>query len=67
VIVKRNLSPRRVLEYTAGPMAWAALWAVAAPLMCFATASRTLARQIIASTRHATESGTMNDNRKHCA
>ena len=33
MIVKRNLSPRRVLEYTAAPMAWAALWAVVAPLI----------------------------------
>lgn len=32
MIVKRNLSPRRVLAYTAGPMAWAAGWAIAAPL-----------------------------------
>ncbi|MFN7149300.1 MAG: bestrophin family ion channel [Microthrixaceae bacterium] len=32
MIVKRNLSPRRVLEYTAGPMAWATLWAVTAPI-----------------------------------
>ncbi len=108
MIVKRNLSPRRVLEYTAGPMAWAALWAVAAPLVYSVTddarlilpfpavatlgaalaifvafrnnsafarwneartawqtvlvASRTLVRQIIASTRHATESGTITDN-----
>ncbi|MGE0730140.1 MAG: bestrophin family ion channel [Acidimicrobiia bacterium] len=33
MIVKRNLSARRVLEYTAGPMAWAGLWAVVAPLV----------------------------------
>lgn len=33
MIVKRNLSPRRVAEYTAGPLAWAAAWAVAAPLL----------------------------------
>ena len=32
MIVKRNLSPRRVLAYTAAPLAWAALWAVVAPL-----------------------------------
>jgi putative membrane protein len=107
VIVKRNLSLRRVLEYTAGPMAWAAVWAVAAPLAFSLTndprlilpfpavatlgaalaifvafrnnsafarwnearaawqsvlvASRTLIRQIIASTRHAVASGTITD------
>ncbi|KAB7745442.1 hypothetical protein GA707_05805 [Nostocoides sp. F2B08] len=32
MIVKRNLSPRRVLAYTAAPLAWAALWAVVAPM-----------------------------------
>jgi putative membrane protein len=31
MIVKRNLDPRRVVRYTAGPMAWATAWAVAAP------------------------------------
>lgn len=107
MIVKRNLSPRRVLEYTAGPMAWAALWAVAAPVASALTdesrlilpfpvvatlgaalaifvafrnnsafarwnearaawqtvlvASRTLTRQIIASTRAATATGTITD------
>lgn len=33
MIVKRNLSPRRVVEYTARPMAWVLAWAVAAPLL----------------------------------
>lgn len=33
MIVKRNLSPRRVAQYTAGPMAWAVAWAVAAPAL----------------------------------
>jgi putative membrane protein len=107
VIVKRNLSPRRVLEYTAGPMAWAALWAAAAPVAFALTddtrlilpfpviatlgaalaifvafrnnsafarwnearaawqtvlvASRTLTRQVIASTRAAATAGTITD------
>lgn len=33
MIVKSNLSPRRVVEYTARPMAWVVAWAVAAPLL----------------------------------
>jgi putative membrane protein len=103
MIVKRNLSPRRVLEYTARPMAWAAAWAVAAPALHLAAddprtvipfapvatlggalaifvafrnnaafarwsearaawqsvlvASRTLMRQVTASTHHAVASG----------
>ncbi len=107
MIVKRNLSPRRVLEYIAAPMAWAAVWAIAAsiaftvtddrrlilPFPVVATlgaalaifvafrnnsafarwnearaawqsvlvASRTLTRQIIASTRHASASGSITD------
>ncbi len=32
MIVKRNLSVRAVLRYTARPLAWATAWAVAAPL-----------------------------------
>ncbi len=32
MIVKPNLSPVQVARYTAGPMAWAAGWAVAAPV-----------------------------------
>jgi putative membrane protein len=108
VIVKRNLSPRRVLAYIAAPMAWAALWAIAAPAAFTVTddeqiilpfpvvatlgaalaifvafrnnsafarwnearaawqtvlvASRTLTRQIIASTRLAAASETINDD-----
>jgi putative membrane protein len=108
VIVKRNLSPTRVLEYIAAPLAWAALWAVAAPVALTVTddermilpypavatlgaalaifvafrnnsafarwnearaawqtvvvASRTLTRQIIASTRNAAASGTITDD-----
>jgi putative membrane protein len=108
VIVKRNLSPRRVLAYIAAPMAWAALWAIAAPAAFTVTdderiilpfpvvatlgaalaifvafrnnsafarwnearaawqtvlvASRTLTRQIIASTRHATASEAITDD-----
>jgi len=31
VIVKQNLSTTRVVSYTARPLAWAAVWAVAAP------------------------------------
>jgi putative membrane protein len=37
VIVKRNLSPRRVVQYTAGPLAWAAAWAVGVPAVYAAT------------------------------
>jgi putative membrane protein len=33
MIVKRSLSPRRVVEYTARPMAWVLAWGVAAPLL----------------------------------
>lgn len=33
MIVKRNLNPVRVAQYTAGPMAWAAVWAVAVPVV----------------------------------
>lgn len=108
MIVKRNLSPKRVLEYVAAPMAWASLWAIAAPVAFTVTddqriilpfpavatlgaalaifvafrnnsafarwndaraawqttlvASRTLTRQIIASTRHAAASGTITGN-----
>lgn len=108
MIVKRNLSPRRVLEYTAGPMAWATLWAVAAPMAftvaddtrlilpfpvvatlgaalaifvafrnnsAFArwneartawqtvlVASRTLTRQVLASTRAAVAAGTITES-----
>lgn len=108
MIVKRNLSPRRVLEYIAAPMAWAALWAIAAPIVFAVTddqrlilpfpavatlgatlaifvafrnnsafarwnearsawqtvlvASRTLTRQIIASTRNAAAGGTIADD-----
>jgi putative membrane protein len=107
VIVKRNLSTRRVIEYTAAPMAWAALWALAAPIAFAATddrrlilpfpvvatlgaalaifvafrnnsafmrwnearaawqtvlvASRTLTRQVIASTRHASAGGAITE------
>lgn len=103
MIVKRNLSTRRVLQYTAGPLGWATVWAVAAPLAFTLTdsprlvlpfpvvatlgaalaifvafrnnsafarwnearaawqtvlvASRTLTRQVIASTRYAAASG----------
>lgn len=32
MIVKRRLSLRRVIEYTAGPIAWAVVWAVAVPI-----------------------------------
>jgi putative membrane protein len=42
VIVKRNLSTRRVLEYTAGPLGWATLWAVAAPAVFTVTDSSRL-------------------------
>jgi putative membrane protein len=105
VIVKRNLSPRRVLQYTARPLAWAACWAVVAPALYTITdarwfvlpflpvgtlgaalaifvafrnnsaftrwsearaawqsvlvASRVLARQVVASTHSAVESGTI--------
>lgn len=108
MIVKRNLRPRRVLEYTAGPMAWAALWAVVAPALFALTgesrlilpfpvvatlgaalaifvafrnnsafarwnearaawqtvlvASRTLTRQVIASTRAATATGAITED-----
>lgn len=107
MIVKRNLSPRRVLAYVAAPLAWAAVWAVAAPLTFVLTddrrlilpfpavatlgaalaifvafrnnsafarwneargawqnvlvASRTLTRQVIASTRHAAASGVITE------
>jgi putative membrane protein len=107
VIVKHNLSARRVLEYTAAPMAWASVWAVLAPVAFTLTddprlilpfpavatlagalaifvafrnnsafarwnearaawqtvlvASRTLTRQIIASTRHATATGSITE------
>lgn len=37
MIVKRNLSARRVAQYTARPMGWALLWAVAAPVLYTAT------------------------------
>lgn len=37
MIVKENLSPRRVVEYTARPMAWAAAWAVVAPALLVLT------------------------------
>lgn len=33
MIVKENLSPRRVVQYTARPLAWAAAWALAAPAL----------------------------------
>jgi ion channel-forming bestrophin family protein len=33
MIVKRNLSPLKVLHYVAAPLAWAALWSVAAPVL----------------------------------
>jgi putative membrane protein len=33
MIVKRNLSPVRVAQYTAGPMLWAGAWAVAVPVV----------------------------------
>lgn len=108
MIVKRNLSRRRVLAYIAAPIAWAAVWAIAAPMAFTLTddrrlilpypavatlgaalaifvafrnnsafarwneartawqtvlvASRTLTRQIIASTRHAAASGTITDD-----
>lgn len=42
MIVKRNLSTRRVLEYTAGPLGWATLWAVAAPAVFTVTDSSRL-------------------------
>ena len=108
MIVKRNLSPRRVLQYVAAPLTWAAVWAVAAPLAFTLTddrrlvlpfpvvatlgaalaifvafrnnsafarwnearaawqtvlvASRTLTRQVIASTRHAAASGNITEH-----
>jgi putative membrane protein len=111
MIVKRNHSPRRVLEYTAAPMAWAAVWAVVAPLALIVTdeprlvlpfpvvatlgaalaifvafrnnsafarwnearaawqtvlvASRTLTRQVMASTLAATRTGTVTDHEAH--
>lgn len=111
MIVKRNLSPRRVLAYTAAPMAWAALWAVVAPIVlavigephvvvpfpvvatlgaalaifvafrnnsAFArwnearaawqtvlVASRTLTRQVVASTHAAMRAGTVTDQEAH--
>lgn len=40
MIVKRNLSPRRVIRYTARPLAWAALWAVVAPALFTLTDDR---------------------------
>jgi putative membrane protein len=42
MIVKRNLSVRRVARYTAGPMGWALLWAVVAPLSYAVTDDRRL-------------------------
>jgi putative membrane protein len=33
VIVKENLSPTRIVQYTARPLAWAAMWAIAAPAL----------------------------------
>lgn len=42
MIVKRNLNPRRVLEYIAAPMAWAALWAIAALVAFTVTDDRRL-------------------------
>jgi ion channel-forming bestrophin family protein len=33
MIVKHNLSPLKVLQYVAVPLGWAALWAVAAPVL----------------------------------
>lgn len=111
MIVKHNLNPKRVLEYIAAPMAWAALWATAAPVAFTMTgdqrlilpfpvvatlgaalaifvalrnnsafarwnearaawqtvlvASRTLTRQIIASTRYAAASGTINEEQEN--
>lgn len=108
MIVKRNLSLRRVLEYTAAPLAWAALWAVTAPVAFALTddrrlilpfpvvatlgaalaifvafrnnsafarwnearsawqsvlvASRTLTRQVVASTRYAAATGAITDD-----
>jgi putative membrane protein len=108
VIVKRNLDPRRVVGYISAPMAWAAVWAIAAPIAFTVTddrrlilpfpavatlgaalaifvafrnnsafarwnearaawqavlvASRVLTRQTIASTRHASASGTITDD-----
>jgi ion channel-forming bestrophin family protein len=35
MIIKRNLSPRRVLRYIAGPITWTTAWAVAVP-SCYA-------------------------------
>lgn len=111
MIVKRNLSPRRLLAYTAAPMAWAALWAVLAPLVVTLTeetrlavpfpvvatlgaalaifvafrnnsafarwnearaawqtvlvSSRTLTRQVIASTHAAIRTGTVAEHQAH--
>ena len=111
MIVKRDLSPRRVLAYTAAPLAWAALWAVVAPLAVTLTderrvvipfpvvatlgaalaifvafrnnsafarwnearaawqtvlvASRTLTRQVMASTHAATKAGTVPEHQVH--
>lgn len=43
MIVKRNLSPRRVVAYTAGPLAWASAWAIAVPALYAATGASWLA------------------------
>lgn len=37
MIVKRNLSPLRVVQYTRGPLSWAALWSVVATILAVAT------------------------------